>query len=66
MSLGRLVRDSLFLVVRLHLLNKGAQGAHFVVFVLLEVEVILFAEAQLEEVVVEGLLGDVDLGGGIF
>ena len=64
-SLGVLVRPALLLVLRFLLLDEGAQGAHLVVLVLLEVEVVLFAEAQLQEVVVERLLAHVDLGRGV-
>ena len=47
-SFGVLVRYALLLVLRFLLLDEGAQGAHLVVLVLLKVEVILLAEAQLE------------------
>jgi len=51
-SLG-LLACCLLLVISLHALDKGAQCADLVVLVLLEVEVVLFTEAQLEQVVVK-------------
>lgn len=65
-SLGILVCDSLFLVLSLLLLNKGAQSANFVVLVLLEVKVILFTKAELKQVVVQRLLAHIDFRGGVF
>ena len=51
------------LVLILHLLDEGAEHAHLRLLVLLKIKVVLLAEAQLQQVVVERLLRDVDLHG---
>ena len=56
----------LLFVVCLHLLDECAKGAYFVVLVLLEVEVVLFTEPQLKQVVVERLLRHVDFCSCVF
>ena len=55
-----------FLELCLLFLDIGAKDAHFVVLVLLEIEPELFAEPQLQEVVVQGLLRHPHLLGSVF
>lgn len=56
----------LLFVVDLHAFDEGAQRSHLVVLVLLKVEVVLFAEAQLQQVVVKRLLGHVHFRRSVF
>ena len=57
---------SILLILSFHFLNEGAQSSNLIIFVLLKVEVVLLAKPQLQKVVIEGLLGNVHFGGGIF
>lgn len=50
---------------RFLVLDVAAQDAHLLIAVLLKVKAILLAEAQLEQVVVEGLLADAHFGGRV-
>ena len=71
MSFGRslatlaTLRSRLDLLLGLLVLDEGAKDTNLVVLVSLEIEAELLTEAQLEEVVVKGLFGDSDFGGGI-
>ena len=71
MSFGRslatlaTLRSRLDLLLGLLVLDEGAKDTNLVVLVSLEIEAELLTEAQLEEVVVKGLFGDSDFGGGV-
>jgi len=54
----------LFLLLRV--LYKRSKDSDLFFLVLLEVEIVLFAEAHLKQIVVEALLGNTDLAGCVF
>lgn len=71
MSFGRslatlaTLRSRFDLLLGLLILDEGAKDTYLVILVGLEIEAELLTETQLEEVVVKGLFGDSDFGGGI-
>ena len=60
------LRTRFDLLLGLLVLDEGAKDTNLVILVGLEIEAELLTETQLEEVVVKGLFGDSDFGGGIF
>ena len=46
--------------------DVGAEDAHFLIAIGLKVKAVLLAEAQLQEIIVEGLLAHLNFLGGIF
>ena len=57
---------SLFLGICLFGFHETAEDTDLVILVLLEIETILLSESKLEQVVIEGLLRDIDFGCCIF